>query len=193
MAVLERTEGGYTKVQDKNGVVSHRDPNGHPVKQQAFAGSRQQEKYDTVVTERDPETGQIEQSYKERKEPPETFIPDRRNIRVTATWKRDTNDTAGYGPGDVVTGTVEIGGVFSPRNEPTDAELIQRIHNILEDSEVGGFMAQSFARMGTNVERRKTESDPTGFDPAVSNASISFERGKEHLYDVDAEQQQFDV
>jgi hypothetical protein len=53
MAVLERTEGGYIKEETSNGVIRHKDPNGHPVKQQAFAASKggeaTAEKYDTEV------------------------------------------------------------------------------------------------------------------------------------------------
>jgi hypothetical protein len=62
MTVVERTEGGYTKVETKNGVIQHRDPKGHPVPQQSFAASKQQEQYDTDITERDDDTGQIRDS-----------------------------------------------------------------------------------------------------------------------------------
>jgi len=61
MTVQERTEGGYTKVETKNGVIRYHDPNGHPTNQQAFAGSKQQEQYDTEITERD-ENGGIKDS-----------------------------------------------------------------------------------------------------------------------------------
>lgn len=59
MTVIDRTEGGYTKVETKNGVTRYHDPNGHPTKQQAFAASKGQERRENKITER-KESGEIQ-------------------------------------------------------------------------------------------------------------------------------------
>lgn len=115
------------------------------------------------------------------------------NVRVVATFKRSTSNTTGYGPGDEVTGTIEVGGVFAPKDAPTKPELIQKIYNILENAGIGGWMAQSYAKKGTNIQRKDTEAEPTGYDPTVSFSNISFKKGPTKEYDIDENQETFDV
>jgi hypothetical protein len=186
MTVVERTEGGYTKVETKNGVIQHRDPNGHPVKQQSFAASKQQEQYDTEVTDRDPETGQIKDSETtetEDEEPPPPQFPAK---RITASFQADTDDTTGQRRGDSVEVDAEIGGMFERRYAPTDDQIKDKMEQIqtaiatqmpfVDDADI-------------NIERTNVTAhdQPRGWSSFTGRDSIDveFESGYEKSYQVD--------
>lgn len=131
----------------------------------------------------------ITKSWFEEKKREET----EKNVRVVATFKKSTKETKGYGPGDEVTGTIEIGGVFKPKNAPTNGELRQKIENILSDAQIGGFMAAKYAFEGTSIQRKETDQNATGYDPTVSFSNIAFAKGPTLGFNVDEKQETFDV
>lgn len=63
--LVYRTDGGYTKWDTPEGY-RYRDSDGHPVKQQSFAASKQNEDYETVITHDDD--GKIKSSHTFEKE-----------------------------------------------------------------------------------------------------------------------------
>jgi len=192
MTVVERTEGGYTKAETKNGVIHHRDPNGHPVKQQSFAASKQQEKYDTDITERDDETGKIRDSEtvetEEEEPPPPPEFPAK---RITASFQTDTDDTTGQQRGDSVKVDAEIGGLFERRYAPTDDEIKEKMAQIQT-----AIAAQMPFVTDADINIEKTNvtarNQPRGWGSFAGRDSIdvSFESGYEKSYQVDPSQSQ---
>lgn len=193
MTVQERTEGGYTKGVDKNGNTFYRDPNGHPVKQQSYAGSKggkaTAEKYDTIP-EFDDE-GNFSGGRKEPKEPPTPPPPPREPVtRVVATLKKDTDNTRGFVTNDSAIAKLEISGTFRRGEAPTDDQIKRRMNDILEATtgeDSGGF--QMARETEFNVEKAPGRGSPHGWRSIGNDLDIEFtESGNEYDYDVDANQ-----
>lgn len=188
MTVQERSEGGYVKGVDTNGNTFYRDPNGHPVKQQSFAASKQNEQYTTDI-EQDPETGEITGSEtvpKEPEEPPEKEPPEPpRSTRITATYKVETGTVMHEGSASEC--KIEIGGNFLI--EPTDDEIEDIIKEIADQAnETMAFVDERDVDTNSiNIERVSQRRRETGW-----------RKGKLHIdnkggwspnpYEVDASQ-----
>jgi len=189
MTVVERTSGGYVKGVDKNGNTFHRDPNGHPVIQQSFAGSRggkvTAEKYDTV-----PEFDDEGKFKGATKVPKDTGEIPKDVTRVTATIKKYTDTTTGAGIGDSVTAKLEISGAFRPGNAPSDQAIKGRMEQIFKNTkppdQKHGFekaMEKEFS-----VEKAPSVGPAYGWNSVGDDLDIDFDRGQSYEYDIDAKQ-----
>lgn len=184
MTVVERTAGGYVKGVDKNGNTFYRDPNGHPAKQQSFAGSKggqaTAERYDTEV-DLDPDTGKITGSRKRRKAPPPP--PPAENMRVTGSMENET-PTKGWGAGDILHFDLEISGIFEPGEVPSDDDIRRMIRAVAADQTEGN--SDDFDDPDLDIEKVPTSAPATGwFD---GNMTFDFEKGPTLDYEADPSQ-----
>jgi hypothetical protein len=189
MTVKERTEGGYTKVETKNGTTRYHDPNGHPTNQQAFAASKGQEQRDQEITERG-ENGRIQDTEVTTEDDGDGEPIKVPAERITASFDADTDETKGGNVADRVEVDAEIGGLFAAAEAPTDDEIEDKIKELRE------YVATEmpFVRNANiNIEKRDVIASVgsiRGWDSFVGDdvVGVEFESGWDEDYDVDVDQ-----
>lgn len=187
MTVVERTEGGYTKVETKNGAIQYRDSNGHPVKQQSFAASKQQEQYDVEITERDEETGEIQDSETgEVDEDVRVGPPAVDAARITASFNAETDDTMGSNQFDKVEVDAEMGGVFTEQDAPTNDEIKDKMKELrMVVSAQMPFVGDADINIERTPVRTQLPARGWGSFAGRDAVDIEFDSGYEKSYEID--------
>lgn len=160
MTIVETTQGGYSKVETDSGNIVYKDPNGQFASQQAFAGSKAQEQYDY---ERDPDTGNFTGDVEKTDDTDEIEdIDGIINRRITATVSIDTAESSHSGGGTSM--ELEIGGVFSRFDSPTDEEMRDKIDDIMSEAYEQIPFDNRHSSSDINIERSRTKQPVGGWE-----------------------------